>query len=116
MMRGLRGAWLDPDAYLYRALMPGQPLNSAGVDDPKLTEMIKLQRRTADPAKRREIIYDTQRLVSQQVYYLFNPSVKVVSAWESYVKNWAPNNGFDFGGRMMAAWLWIAEVHFWWTL
>jgi hypothetical protein len=31
--------------------------------------------------------------------------VKVVSAWEPYVKNWGPNNGFDYGGRMMAAWL-----------
>jgi ABC-type transport system substrate-binding protein len=25
--------------------------------------------------------------------------------WEPYVKNWGPNNGFDYGGRMMAAWL-----------
>ena len=85
--------------------MPGQPLNSSGVDDARLTEMIKLQRRTFDVAKRREIIYDIQRHASQQVYYLYNPSVKVVSAWEPHVKNWAPNNGFDYGGRMMAAWL-----------
>ena len=88
MMRGLRGSWIDPDAYLYRAYMPGQPLNSSGVDDPRLTEMIKLQRRTFDVAKRREIIHDIQRYASQQVYYLYNPSVKVVSAWEPYVKNW----------------------------
>lgn len=105
MMRGLRGSWIDPDAYLYRAYMPGQPLNSSGVDDPRLTEMMKLQRRTFDVAKRREIIYDIQRHASQHVYYLYNPSVKVVSAWEPHVKNWAPNNGFDYGGRMMAAWL-----------
>ena len=103
MMRGLRGSWIDPDAYLYRAYMPGQPLNSSEVDDPRLTEMIKLQRRTFDVAKRREIIYDIQRHASQHVYYLYNPSVKVVSAWEPHVKNWAPNNGFDYGGRMMAA-------------
>jgi ABC-type transport system substrate-binding protein len=105
MMRGLRGSWIDPDAYLYRAYMPGQPLNSSGVDDPRLTEMIKLQRRTFDVTKRREIIHDIQRYASQQVYYLYNPSVKVVSAWEPHVKNWGPNNGFDYGGRMMAAWL-----------
>jgi len=105
MMRGLRGSWIDPDAYVYRALVPGQPLNSAGVDDARLTEMIKLQRRTADVAKRRDIIFDIQRHTAQNVYYLFNPSAKVVSAWEPYVKNWGPNNGFDYGGRMMAAWL-----------
>ena len=105
MMRGLRGAWIDPDAYIYRAFMPGQPLNSAGVNDGRLIEMIKLQRRTADEKKRREILYDIQRHIAKEVYYLFNPSVTVVSAWEPYVKNWRPNNGFDVGGRMMAAWL-----------
>jgi len=105
MTFGLRGAWLDPDAYLYRAYMPGQPLNVAGVDDPRLTEMIKLQRRTADPAKRRDIIWDIQRHVAHHAYYLYDASQKVVSAWEPYVRNWAPNNGFDYGGRMLAAWL-----------
>jgi peptide/nickel transport system substrate-binding protein len=105
MTFGLRGAWLDPDAYLYRAYMPGQPLNAAGVDDPRLTEMIKLQRRTADPAKRRDIIWDIQRHVAHHAYYLYDASQKVVSAWEPYVRNWAPNNGFDYGGRMLAAWL-----------
>ena len=58
--------------------MPGQPLNSSGVDDPRLTEMIKLQRRTFDVKKRREIIYDIQRYASQQVYYVYSPSVKAV--------------------------------------
>jgi hypothetical protein len=28
-----------------------------------------------------------------------------VSAWEPHVKNYEPNNGFDYGGRMMAVWL-----------
>ena len=105
MAFGLRGAWLDPDAYLYRTFVPGQPLNAAGVDDPKLTEMIKQQRRITDPTKRRDLLWDIQRHIAQQAYYLYDASQKVVSAWEPYVRNWAPNNGFDYGGRMMAAWL-----------
>jgi peptide/nickel transport system substrate-binding protein len=105
MMIGLRGAWTDPESYIYRPFMPGQPLNTVGVNDAKLTEMIQLQRRTFDERKRREIVYDIQRHTAQQAYYLFGSSAKVVSAWESYVKNWGPNNGFDYGGRMMAAWL-----------
>jgi hypothetical protein len=28
-----------------------------------------------------------------------------VVAWESYVKNFGPNIGHDYGGRLMAAWL-----------
>lgn len=85
--------------------MPGQVLNASGVNDPKLTDMIRLQRRTFDVRKRRDIIYDIQRHVAHHAYYLYGPSVKVVSAWEPYVKNWAPNNGFDFGGRLMGAWM-----------
>jgi len=105
MMFGLRGAWLDPDAYLYRTFMPEQPLNAGGVNDPKLTEMIRLQRRTPDERKRRDIIYDIQRHVAHQAYVLYDASQKVVSAWEPYVKGFTPNNGFDYGGRLMAAWL-----------
>ena len=86
--------------------LPGQPQNVAGVNDPKLTEMIKLQRRTFDVARRREIVYDIQRYLSQQVYYLYtSPSAKVVGAWEPYVRNYMPNLGNDYGGRLVAAWL-----------
>jgi peptide/nickel transport system substrate-binding protein len=105
MMFGLRGAWIDPDAYLYRTLMPGQPLNAAGVNDAKLTEMLRLQRRTFDEKKRRDLIFDIQRHAAHHAYYLYDASQKVVSAWEPYVKNYGPNNGFDYGGRMMAVWL-----------
>ena len=80
-------------------------LNSSGVDDPKLTEMIKLQRRTLDTAKRRELVYDIQRYLAEQVYYAYDGSVTTVSAWEPYVKNFSPNLGHDYGGRLMAAWL-----------
>ncbi|HEU5191639.1 MAG TPA: ABC transporter substrate-binding protein [Methylomirabilota bacterium] len=102
---GLFGAWTDPDSYLCRYYLPGQPLNAAGVNDPKLTDMIKLQRRTFDVAKRKGLIYDIQRYVAQQAYLLFGPSVGAVAAWEPYVKNFGPNIGHDYGGRLMAAWL-----------
>ncbi len=102
---GLFGLWADPDSYLYRYFVPGQPLNASGVNDPKLTEMIRLQRRTFSAAKRREIVYDIQRYVAQHVYGLYGPSVSAVAAWEPYVKNFGPNIGHDYGGRLMVAWL-----------
>ena len=67
--------------------------------------MIKLQRRTFNVAKRREIVYDIQRYVAQNVLGLYGPSVSAVAAWEPYVKNFGPNIGHDYGGRLMAAWL-----------
>ena len=106
LMMMIRGGLVYPDPYLVHQYMPGQPLNAAGVDDPKLSEMIRLQRRTFDVSKRREILYDIQRYLSETVYYLLvGPSAMVVSAWEPYVKNFAPNLGNDYGGRLMAAWL-----------
>ena len=101
---GLRGGQSDIDSYL-RVYVPGEPLNAGGVNDAKLTEMIALSKRTHDVAKRKEIIYDIQRYVSQQVYYAFGPSVGCVSAWKPYVKNYGPNIGHDVGGRLAVAWL-----------
>jgi peptide/nickel transport system substrate-binding protein len=105
MFVGLRGAWVDPEAYFYRPYMPGEPLNVMNVNDPKLTEMIKLQRRTFDVSKRRQIVYDIQRYLAEQALFGADGSVKVVSAWDAHIKNYMPNNGFDYGGRMMAAWI-----------
>ncbi len=102
---GLFGNWTDPDSYLYRLYIPGQPSNVGGVDDPKLTLMIRQQRRTFDAGKRREILYDIQRYLSKQVYYHYGPSFKVVVAWDAAVRNFAPNIGHDYGGRLVAAWL-----------
>jgi peptide/nickel transport system substrate-binding protein len=105
MFLGLRGAWTDPEAYFYRIFMPGQPLNVMGVNDPKLTEMIKLQRRTFDVAKRKQIVFDIQRYLAEQALFGSNGSIRVISAWDAHIKNFMPNNGFDFGGRLMATWI-----------
>jgi peptide/nickel transport system substrate-binding protein len=105
MFIGLRGAWADPEAYFYRWFMPGQPLNVWGVNDPKLTDMIKLQRRTFDIPKRKQVIFDIQRYLADQALFGPDGSIKILSAWDAHIKNYMPNNGFDYGGRLMAAWI-----------
>jgi ABC-type transport system substrate-binding protein len=80
-------------------------MNASGVNDPKLTEMIRQQRRTLDVRKRRELMHDIQRYLAAQVYHLYGPSVNSVTAWEPYVRNFGPNVGSDHGGRLMVAWL-----------
>ena len=105
MFLGLRGAWADPEAYFYRWFMPGQPLNVWGVNDPKLIDMIKLQRRTFDVAKRKQVVFDIQRYLADQALFGPDGSIKILSAWDAHIKNYMPNNGFDYGGRLMAAWI-----------
>jgi peptide/nickel transport system substrate-binding protein len=104
MMLGVRNAATDPDSYL-ETLMPGDSLNSSGVNDPKLTEMIKHQRRTFKDSARRDIVNDIQRYCSQQVYYVCGPSPSVVAAWTPNVIDFGPNIGPDYGGRLMSAWI-----------
>jgi peptide/nickel transport system substrate-binding protein len=105
MATGLFGAWTDPDSYLYRFFIPGQVLNAGGVDDSKLTDMIKLQRRTMDAKKRRDIVWDIQRYIAQHAYVLYGPSVNALAGWDAHVKNFGPNFGFDYGGRLMVSWI-----------
>ena len=104
MMLTLRGGTTDPDTY-FTLMLPGEPLNSSGVNDAKLTDMIKQQRRTFDEKKRRDLVFEIQRYASQQVYYGFGASVSAVAAWMPYVKNFGPNIGHDYGGRLMVTWL-----------
>ncbi len=103
LMLAMRDGATDPDSYL-AALLPGDPLNASGVNDPKLTEMIKRQRRTFKDSARRDIVYDIQRYCSQQVYYAPGPSPSVVAAWTPKVTDFGPNIGPDYGGRLMSAW------------
>ena len=105
MCHSLRGGAPVADISLWGFHVPGQPANASGVNDPKLTEMIRLQRRTYNVVKRREIVHDIQRYLAEQVYYAYDPSFSTVAAWEPYVRNFAPNIGHDYGGRLMVAWI-----------
>ena len=95
----------DPDTVLYGMYAPDQPRNSGHVNDPKLTAMLKEERRTRDLEARRQLIDDIQRYVAAQQYYVYTVSGLVTGTWQPYVKNYAPNPTFDYGGRAAALWL-----------
>jgi peptide/nickel transport system substrate-binding protein len=105
MMAGLRANYSEPDSYIARPYTPGSPINIMGVDDAKLNDLIRAQRRTVDVKKRRELVYEAQRYLSEAGYFGVAGSSKVVTAWDAQVRNFGPNNGYDYGGRLMAAWL-----------
>jgi hypothetical protein len=75
------------------------------VNDPPLTDMILRQRRVADPVRRRELILDIQRHLAKQVYRAEAYSIVAIAVWDAALKNYGPNLGYDYGGRLMAAWL-----------
>jgi peptide/nickel transport system substrate-binding protein len=97
-------AW-EPDSVLYGLYAPDQPRNSGHVNDSKLTAMLKEQRRTKDRQARKQLIFDMQRYIAEQQYYVYLYAVGVGGSWQPYVKNYAPNPTFDYGGRAAALWL-----------
>jgi hypothetical protein len=60
----------EPDSVLYGMYAPDQPRNSGHVNDPKLTAMLKGQRHTQDLEARKKLIFDIQRYVATQQYYV----------------------------------------------
>jgi len=37
--------------------------------------------------------------------YVYTNSIMITGTWQPYVKNYAPNLSFDYGGRAAALWL-----------
>jgi peptide/nickel transport system substrate-binding protein len=105
MVRGPFAIGFDPDIPVYRPYAADSSFNTGHVNDPKLTAMVKEQRRTKDLEARKQLIFDVQRYIAQQQYYVYLNSVTVTGSWQPYVKNYAPNQGFDDGSRVAALWL-----------
>ena len=95
----------DPDGPSYRMYVPDQALNRGYVNDPTLTALLKEQRRTKDLEARKQLIYAFQRYVAEQQYYVYTHSAMMTGSWQPYVKNYAPNQTFDYGSRVAALWL-----------
>ena len=105
MTFGPQTGFLEPDNFLFGQYYPEELKNQSHINDPVVADMLIRQRRTLDVTKRREIIYDIQRYLAKQQYYVQMPSQIYLGVWEGALKNYAPNMGYDYGGRLMAAWL-----------
>jgi ABC-type transport system substrate-binding protein len=105
MAFGPQTPFLEPDNILFGYYYPGEPKNQSHLNDPIVTDAIIRQRRTLDPNKRREIIHDIQRHLAKQQYYIATASQVAVGVWDGALKNYRGNLGYDYGGRLLAAWL-----------
>jgi peptide/nickel transport system substrate-binding protein len=105
MVRGPYGIAWEPDSPLYRAYAADSSWNTGHVNDATVTAMLKEQRRTKDLEARKKLIFDIQRYVAEQQYYVYTNAVMVTASWQPYVKNYAPNLSFDYGSRVAALWL-----------
>jgi len=105
MTYGPQTPFLDPDNFLFAQYYPGELKNQSHINDPVVADLLIRQRRTFDLAKRRELIHELQRYLAKQQYYVQVPSGVYVAVWDGALKNYGPNLGYDYGGRLVAAWL-----------
>jgi peptide/nickel transport system substrate-binding protein len=105
MAFGPQTPFLEPDNFLFGQYYPGETKNHGHINDPVVADMLIRQRRTMDPAKRREVVHEIQRYLAKQQYYVQIGSQIYMGMWTPALKNYGPNLGYDYGGRLMAAWL-----------
>jgi ABC-type transport system substrate-binding protein len=70
-----------------------------------LTDLLARQRHTAEVAARRSLIHEIQRHAAAQQYIIEVYSPVTMFVWDGKLKNYGPNLGYDYGGRLVAAWL-----------
>jgi peptide/nickel transport system substrate-binding protein len=105
MVFGPLTPFLEPDNFLYGQYYTGEPRNRSHVKDAVLDDLLVKQRRTADVKARRDVLHQIQRHLARQQYYVHVPSGNYIAVWEGALKNYGPNLGYDYGGRLLAAWL-----------
>jgi len=105
MAYGPQTPFLEPDSFLYGQYYPDEPRNQSHVNDPVLADMLVRQRRTFDVAKRKALVAEIQRYLAKQQYYVATNSGVYVAVWDGALQNYGPNLGYDYGGRLLAAWL-----------
>ena len=94
---------LEPYNFLAQYL-PGESKNQSHVNDPALADMILTSNKIFDEKKRRQQLYEIQKYIAKQVYYIRGYSAVYIAALDPALQNFGPNLGYDYGGRLMAAW------------
>ena len=79
--------------------------NSRHVNDPKITAMLKEQRRTKDLEARKQNHLRHPALCGGAAVLRVSYCVMITGSWQPYVKNYGPNLSFDYGNRAAALWL-----------
>ena len=100
-----RGAANAPSHTLHFYL-PEDPLNGSQVDDPVLTDLIIEQEQELDPVKRKVLIDELQRYITNTMYYVPINSPLVASIYQDYVKNYSQKEGYD---RTNYNLIWLTE-------
>ncbi|MBI2910149.1 MAG: hypothetical protein HYX92_21110 [Chloroflexi bacterium] len=95
----------EPDLLLNEYYLTGSSKNYGGWSSPKYDELFKTQSITLDPGRRKETIWEMQRVIHQE-------APKIVVTWQSYraiwrdeVQNWTPHRSVKRNHKFQDVWL-----------
>ncbi|MBI2906648.1 MAG: ABC transporter substrate-binding protein [Chloroflexi bacterium] len=95
----------DPDILLGEYFLKGSPKNYGAWSNQKFDDMYALQSKTVDTAKRKEMLWEMQRLLHQE-------APRVISVWSTFyavswpdLKDWRQGRSFFLGNQLQDVWL-----------
>jgi peptide/nickel transport system substrate-binding protein len=103
---GLETPFTEPHDYLFNMYNPGGTRNHAGVNDEKLTAMIEQQMRTLDRNQRKQQIFDIQRYLVDQMYYVPGVVNYRTAGYSPQIHDLFPRSDYGFGAEI-APKVWI---------
>jgi len=106
MVWGLETPFQEPHDYLYNMYHPKGVRPHAGVNDPKLTAMIEDQAKSLDKTERKKMIFDIQRYLGEQQYYVVGVVDPISIVRQPWVKNYNYQSDYARGGEYVPK-VWI---------
>jgi len=106
MVFGLETPFTEPHDFLFQMHNPKGVRNHAGVNDPKLNEMIDKQARTLDKAERKRQIFEIQRYLGEQLYYVPNAASMRTAGVAANVRDVYPRSDYGIGAEIVPK-VWI---------
>ncbi|MBO0882767.1 MAG: ABC transporter substrate-binding protein, partial [Mycobacterium sp.] len=103
---GLETPFTEPHDYLFNMYHPQGTRNHAGVNDDKLTAMIEQQQRTLDRSQRKQQIFDIQRYLAEQMYYVPGVIGYRTYGYTPQVHDMFPVSDYGLGAEIIPK-LWI---------
>ena len=105
MAYGPSTPYMSLDEWSYGMLHSASAANKCHCNDPTLDKLLDQQRLETNTEKRKQIFHEMQRLVFDQVYYLFAPLGSTNQVNYPYVKNLFPKGTYQTGLRYEIVWL-----------
>lgn len=95
----------DPDLLLNEYYLTGSAKNYGGWSSAKFDELYAAQSKALDPAKRKEIVWEMQRLIHKEAPKIVITWGRYQAIWWAEMKNWSPHKSVKRNHKFQDVWL-----------